>query len=364
MRRSTTFALLALAALSAACPSTGGGGAGRAERVAAATPCEDEAGLEAWEAARAALARQDDRAALPLLRVAVARCERLVRAHVAYQDAARRLGGADEAAMVAFYAAAASGDDARSTYLRARLAETAYAQANGMRQLLTMDKRFAWAHLSLGQVNRGQGRLSEALADLSAALKSDASLVEARLERASVLVELGRDKEAAVDIEAYLLERPDDEAAAREYVSLLVYRLGRIEAALEWIARLQERGDVSVALQMDHAAATWRQGSPGAAVDAYVRILEAAPDTARAALNVGLLYYEVLPEDEAARLRWWPKARAAFRMFLQARAPTDGYEQFERTLAVPFRLRRIEELLGPPPERAPTLAELRRATGG
>ncbi len=360
MRPRAALVLLSLAAVSAACPSTGGGGGGARRPTAAAEPCDDEAGLAAFRAGRAALARQDDAAALPHLREAVARCGRLVRAPVAYQDAARRRGGAAAPAMVAYYRGAANGDDALSTYLRARLAETAYAQANGLRQLLEEHGGFAWAHLSLGQVNRRQGRLSEALADLSLALRSDSSLVEARLERARLLAELGRDKEAAVDFEAYLQARPDDAGAARDYVSLMVYRLGRIEAALEWIARLQQAGDDSIALQMDYAAAIWRQGSPGPAVDAYVRILEAAPGHARAALNVGLLYYEVLAVDDAARARCWPKARAAFRMFLAAGAAADGNEQFERTLAVPFRLQRIEEQLGPAPARAPSVDDLRR----
>ena len=51
---------------------------------------------------------------------------------------------------------------------------------------------------------------------------------------------------------------------------------------------------------------------------------------ARAALNVGLLYYEIVPKDDAGRDRFWPGARAAFRMFLANTAASDGYEQFER----------------------------------
>ena len=37
------------------------------------------------------------------------------------------------------------------------------------------------------------------------------------------------------------------------------------------------------------------------------------PDSARAALNVGLIYYEIVPQDDDDRRRLWPKARAAFR---------------------------------------------------
>ena len=41
--------------------------------------------------------------ALPLLRQAATRCPDLVRAHIAFQDASRRVGGDAERNMVAFY---------------------------------------------------------------------------------------------------------------------------------------------------------------------------------------------------------------------------------------------------------------------
>ena len=79
---------------------------------------------------------------------------------------------------------------------------------------------------------------------------------------------------------------------------------------------------------------------------------------ARAALNIGLLYYEVAPRNDAERQLYWPKARAAFRLFLERVQPADGHEQFERTLGVPFRLERIAELLGPAPVAGPSVDEL------
>ncbi len=349
-----------LALLGSACEAPGvlvGGGGASAWRPA---PCDDTAALAAWSRAREAISRGDDRAALPLLQQAIAGCPELVRAHCAYQDAARRLGGVAMEEMVARYASAPASTAPLATYLRARLAETAYAQANDLTRLLEQHPGFAWARLSLARVDRGQGRLAEALRGFERARSTAPDLVEASLERAQVLVELGRAREAARDYEAYLEARPRDLVAVRELVSLLLYRLGRVDAATAWIERLEALGDRSVALRMDRAAALWRSGRPRPAAEAYLTILEEAPSEARAALNIGLIYYEVVPRDELSRRKFWPKARDAFRIFLaNTRADgDDGDERFERTWAVPYRLRRIAELLGPAPPGPPQPASL------
>lgn len=353
---------LALVLAAASCEAPGSGVGGR--EAAALEPCDDPEALASWEAARAALARGDDRAALPRLQVAVTRCPDLVRAHCAYQDAARRLGGAAAEEMVARYTGLQLEGSPLPAYLRARLAETAYAQANELSELLSRYPSFAWGHLSLARVNRGQGRLSEALSGFGRALRNAEDLHEARLERGQVLGELGRNDEAAVDFRAYLAARPGDVAAMREFVGLLLYRIGRIDEALQWIDRLAASGDDSVALRMDRAAAQWRSGAVRAAVEGYVAVLEEQPDNARAALNVGLLYYEVVPQGEAGRRRRWPQARAAFRMFLAGADASDGHERFERTWAVPYRLRQIEALLGPAPTQPPQVEALRWQRGG
>ncbi|MCK5942649.1 MAG: tetratricopeptide repeat protein, partial [Planctomycetes bacterium] len=218
-------AALAATAL-AGCELFGGGAAGGGGGVS--DGCDDATGRAAWQDARETLRTGDDAAALPLLQVAATRCPDLVRAHLAYQDTARRVGGEAERAMVAFYSAAEDRGSPLPAYPRARLAETAYAQANDLQKILSAHPRFAWAHLSLGRVNRGQGRLSQALQNFERALASDGSLVEARLERAQVLEELGRDEESAIDYRAYLRARPADTTAAREFVTLLLYRLGDV----------------------------------------------------------------------------------------------------------------------------------------
>lgn len=346
------FILVGLAAGGCAAPG------GEAVQPSLADPCDDLDAVAAWREARAAIVAGDDASALPLLKLAVSRCPELVRAHCSYQDAARRLGGVAEEEMTTFYAGLRGEGSAVPAYMRARLAETAYAQANDLKQILSKHRGFAWAHLSLARVNRGQGRLSESLAGFRRALQLDASLVEAARELAQVLAELGRTKEAAVAYESYLKARPGDRDAACEYVGLLLYRLGRIGAAKEWIDRLQAAGDRSIALRMDEAAASWRSGLHRAAAETYVGILSEQPDNALAALNVGLLYYEVVPTDEASRRVCWPRARAAFQMFQEGAATRDGHEQFEQTWAVPYRLRVIGDLIGAGSGRAPSVADL------
>ena len=313
--------------------------------------CRDEQGSASWREAQALLSDGNDEAALISLRTTLNRCPDLVRAHIAYQDAARRLGGQQAQAMVDFYADLPSSRSANQrspvpAYMRARLTETAYAQSNALDQILGEFESFGWGFLSRGRINRGQGRLSEALNNLDAAIVNDSSLIEARLERAQVLVELGRDEEAAVEFRIYLQERPGDLAAVREYVTLLLYRLPRVDEALKYLDWLEQQGERSPSLKMDRAAALWRAKQPQAAVELYLEILAGEPTMSRAALNIGLLYYEILPKTDADRRRYWPKARAAFELFLKGSEPDDGYEQFERTWAVPYRLRLIAELLG------------------
>lgn len=334
-------------ALLASCSLLGGGGGGNSGVY---TECNNAAGRAAWGEARMALTRGDRPAALPHLIEATSNCPNLIRAHIAYQDVAREVGGDAEQAMVDFYVketeVAAKAGSPVPAYMRARLAETAYAQSNALDAILASHATFAWGHLSRGRVNRGQGRLSEALQNLDQAISLDDGLIEARLERAQVLVELGRDMEAAVEYKVYWDTNPADTAAAREYLTLLLYRLEDVDEASRLIDHLK-RSDQSLALRMDRAAVLWRGGRAQAAVEVYLEILEQDPSMARAALNIGLLYYEVVPREDVDKIRYWPKARAAFRLFMQTSAPQDGHEQFERTWAVPFRLRRIRELLGP-----------------
>lgn len=353
---------IATAAVLLGLPACGGGPVRRDDAIDPGIyrACQDAVAAAAWQRAQAALASGDDAAALPDLLAAVRGCPDLVRAHLAYQDAAKRLGGETAQAMVAFYRTLPAGGTPVAAYLRARLADTAYAQSNALDAILKQDPSFAWAHLSRARINRREGRLLPALDMYGEAIVNDADLVEARLERAQVLAELGRDEEAAREYKAYLTKSPDDGVATGAYLKLLLYRLGRVDEALQVLDRLQAKDPRSLELRMDRAAALWRARRPRESVDAFLAILREDPGVARAALNIGLLYYEVVPQDEAEKRRYWPAARAAFRWFLLHSRPSDGHEQFERTMAVPFRLDRIEDVLGKQAEPSPpSLDELR-----
>ena len=320
---------------------------------------QDPACAAAWPRATAAMAKGDDAAALPDLLVVTRGCPDFVRAHIAYQDVARRRGGADAQAMVDYYARLPEGATPVAAYLKARLPDqTAYAQFNALKAILARDPSFAWAHLSLARVERGRGHFLPALDSYAQAAVYDPQLHEARLERAQVLAELGRYAEAAVDYKAYLADRGDDVAAARDYVTLLLYRLGRVDEALQYLGELEQRLPDDLTVRMDRAAALWRSKRPQESVAAYLEVLRRAPQMRRAALNIGLLYYEVLPQNDAQRQQFWPRARAAFRWFLDGNEPADGHEQFERTLGVPFRLAVIADKLGPEPLQAVRLSDL------
>ncbi|MDO8349008.1 MAG: tetratricopeptide repeat protein, partial [Planctomycetota bacterium] len=251
----------------------------------------DPQGREAWERARRALQGGDHGAALPDLRTAVVQCPDLVRAHIAYQDVARHLGGPAQQEMLDYYRTLAERDSPVPAYVKARLADTSYTQGVELQKILARNSSFAWAHLSLGRLHRRQGHLQQASESLQSAISLDGELSEARYERAEVFVELGRNDEAARDFDAYLARVPDDDAALRAYVALLIYRLGRIDTAMGVLDRLEVRHAGDVEVRMHRAAAQWRGGDPRTAISSYLAVLEAAPGESRAALNIGLIYY-------------------------------------------------------------------------
>jgi hypothetical protein len=374
MTAAVRLAALAVALGLAACaaaPST-------AAPAPASEPCRDERALLAWRRAGKALAdaaaavaagdatalAQGDAAAVLDLAVVVAGCPEFVRGHVAYQDVALRLGGMAAARMRAAYEGLRDDGLPREAYCKARLLPTAYAQSAAFDALLARAPRFAWVRLSQARIARGQGRLLAALDGLASALRDDPELHEARRERAEALAELGRDTEAAADYRLYLAAVPEDRPAARDFVRLLLYRLGRAAEAAPLLEQLQAEAPADLELRMDRAAVHWHDGDLERSAAAYVSVLEAAPAASRAALNLGLLYYEVAPAgDAAAERRFWPAARAAFRWFLDGPAPAGGFEQYERTLGVPFRLARIAQRLGAESPAYVRLVDLRWPAG-
>jgi len=307
---------------------------------------QDPASAAAWARAQDAIAAGEFERAWPDLTVVVEASPDLVRAHIAYQNVAREIGGEAEVEMRGFYRNLPDRPSPVPAYVKARLADTSYARGQALQEILQKDGSFAWAHLSLGRVRRGQGQLLFAVDAFEAAFVHDPSLHEARLERGDALALLGRLEEAAVDYEAYFAKRSDDYAALREYAVMLIYRLVRLDRALELLDSLDREFPGDLDLKMHRAAARWRARQPRTAITLYLEVLDVDPTVSRAALNVGLIYYDAMPQNDEDRRTWWPKARVAFRYFLTLGNPGDGHEAFERSLAVPFRLGVIEDLLG------------------
>lgn len=348
----------------AACPGTPL--AGERQDSARYEVCTDAAGRLAFDQAMVHLQAGLDAEALPLLRECVQRCPELVRAHELYQDTAIHLGGAVEQQMRAFYdGQTPSLRDTVLAYAKARLLESAWSRNQALEAILRYDSSFYYAHLSRARLLRSSGRLSDAISAYQRALAQNPELLPAHLELAETLVESGREAEAQPHYANYLRGNPNDLPVVRAYVSLLVYKLGRPDQAMPFIDRLLSRDPQDAAALMDKAAAIWRRGDPQQARQLYIEVLERRPDNARAALNIGFLCYEAIPRDDAARLQWWPKAAAAFRMFLRLVRPEEGMDYVEQLLGVPYRLKEIASFLQqrgvelPPESKAPTIADLK-----
>ena len=157
----------------------------------------------------------------------------------------------------------------------------------------------------------------------------------------------------------YLRGAPSDRSTVREYVHLLLYALNKPDEARPWVDRLLKDDPEDEAARMDLAATLWRSSHFDEALQAYVDVLTRRPDNARAVLNIAYMHYDALAYSDDDKRAHWPKARQAFRLFLQLVRPEDGYDYFEKVLAVPYRLKEIEAFLGPAPEGTPTIESIR-----
>lgn len=322
--------------------------------------CADSEGRAAYESALVELQAGHDTEALPLLRRVVERCPENVLAHGYYQDAALHVGGDTAAAMRRYYEELA--DDPASPvpgYAKARLLDSNYQRMAAIEAVLARHPDFAWAHLAAARLNRSRGQLAEAVESYRRAIARYPQLLAAHLELAEVLTELGRTAEAQLPYENYLRGAPSDRSTVREYVHLLLYALNKPDEARPWVDRLLKDDPEDEAARMDLAATLWRSSHFDEALQAYVDVLTRRPDNARAVLNIAYMHYDAFAYSEDDKRAHWPKARQAFRLFLQLVRPEDGYDYFEKVLAVPYRLKEIEAFLGPAPEGAPTIESIR-----
>jgi tetratricopeptide (TPR) repeat protein len=322
--------------------------------------CDQPAAQAAYKQALVHLQAGEDEAALPLLRSVVGVCKENVVAHCRYQDVALRLGGAAEAAMREFYA---SIEPVRNSpvpgYVQARLLDSKFERKQVLDRLLAAYDGFAYGWLSMGRLNRSVGKLTEAARCLRRAVARHPGLAEAWLELAEVKVEQGAAGSSRRDYENYLAVRPNDLDVVRAYAHVQLYQLGDVKAARPWLEKLLAVDPLDVGVMMDLAAADWLANRFEDALEGYLAVLRLRPDQARAALNIGHLHYDAVPRNEDQRREHWPKAHAAYTLYLQLARSEEGLDHFEESLAVPYRLKVIEEFLGPIDASPTTLDSLR-----
>jgi Flp pilus assembly protein TadD len=305
---------------------------------------------DALDRARAKLAVGDDEDALVDLRLVVEECSDFAPGHILYQDTALELGGREEELMRAHYASFP--DDPSSPippFVHARLAPSPAEARDLYEAALAVDSSFHFAYYELGELMRRVDRTSLALENLQNAVRSRPDHPESNLALAQVLVELGRVEEARPRYATYLRARPADRSALKEYVDLLVYGVGDVRAARPHVEELVAQDPEDIEAMMDAAALAWLEGDRDAAADGYRAVLDQEPGRARAVLNLANLLYRRPDRPDAEKQRDWPRARLAYLYFLSLDEADDINDLRDLLTSVPYRLRRIDEFLGPAP---------------
>lgn len=321
--------------------------------------CADPASAAAYERALAAQARGERAAALDALSQVVTGCPDFVAAHMLYQDMARSEGGVARQRMEAFYREL---EDRPASpvppFLRARLAGSDKERLDELEVSLSRDRSFAYAHEAEAEIYSRVGQTDRALGALEMALDAKPDAARANLAMAELLVQLGRHPEARGYYENYFRLSPGDRNREKDYLGLLVYDLGSLETADAVAEGLLAFDPQDVEVLMDRAAILWKRGQGEEALDVYHQVLTIQPECERAVLNIGNLCYGPLAGDsDEGRRRWWPTARRAYLYYRNTVSPRGLMDQMESGMAIPYRLRRIEELLGPAANLNPSLSD-------
>ncbi|MFO1051314.1 MAG: tetratricopeptide repeat protein [Planctomycetota bacterium] len=317
-----------------------------------------------WVAAQAALAKGDRVGARSLLLETLRACPDFVPAHLALIESARDGDGTVEKEVQQFYrdfpwrSATPVAD-----LVRARLSRNDKERVESLEAALAKDPSFYFASLDLGAVWSANDRISKALASYESAVQAKPASWRANLGLARVLHQIGRSEDAAPSFARALNAMPVDAveraAAAREFVALQLYELRDPKPAVVWIDELQKAAPQDVSLLMDRAAAHWLSRDRDQAAAVYRRVLEIEPSEFRAALCLGNLFFDRPNRSAEEKRRDWPRARLAYLYFLdhvdRADGPAlgDGYDLLDRYVAVPCRLKMIDEAVGTRPADAP-----------
>ena len=310
--------------------------------------CQDRLAAAAYQRARVHLDAGDFAAALPLLRQAIATCPDFVTGHELYQDSAAKVGEDADAEMRAFYAQREDQPDSPLLpYLRARLSDNNRDRFELLDQATRRDGSFFRAYLAKAQIYRPLRRTDRALDELRKAILARPKDPKANLAIAEVLAQLGRYREAARHYQVLARRSPGSQSVKKDYLALLIYQLGELESAEKIVEDLLAFDDLDVDALMDKAAIAWLRQEFAAALQLYQQVLQIDESQSEAVLNIANLYFQGLAgEAEAGKREYWPKARLAYVYYLDHFRSATGFDQLDRWLGVPVRLREINTLLG------------------
>ncbi len=320
--------------------------------------CGSEEGLQAYAEAKELMAAEKLTAAAARAKDAIGLCPEYVPAHLLYQDLGRLRGEPFNAEMLEFYAEYPDQSDSPlRPFLLARLERRVEREAECQKLLqesLRRDPNFHYAHLEMGRMWLGVGRSGKALESLVKARSLQPGHMPTKLYLAKAYAAQGGYSKAAQNYRSYLRTNKSDAQASLAFASLLVYRLHEPNEA-EPVARELLQGDSSNPdLCMLMAATLWLQGKAAEAVPLYQQALMLDPQNARAALNLGNLYMDVLGrQSEASKREAWAKARLAYRYYQQLEEVYDFFDFWDLRAAVPQRLAWIDEFLGTAADDAP-----------
>jgi tetratricopeptide (TPR) repeat protein len=326
--------------------------------------CDSPGGEELRVEAERLQAQDDREGALAALRELVTECPDYVPGHRSYIEYARRIGGEAEKAMERYYLDLKDRPDSPVVpYVKAAVVPSEQERLALLEESTRRDSSFHWGFLSLGRVMQRPSvrKPGQALEQFAKAVAVAPDCAPCNLEYAEALAEVGRVEEAELHYRRVLELRPYEVGVTKAFVQLLVHgsfpTSRRMREARRLVDELLERDPRDSDLWMMRAAISWHEGQWLAARDDYRKVIELRlvdnepADAMRAVLNLGNLYYHVLPEvDPGGRAEWWPKARDAYTYFVR-RGEADGVLDFvDLYVAIPYRLQLIADELGPLPE--------------
>jgi thioredoxin-like negative regulator of GroEL len=312
--------------------------------------CTEAVARGALQQANALIVAGDNAAALRWLRQALAMCPDHMPTHLLHLDTARKAGGEALPELREFYESRLAGASPIAPFMLAEIEEYEATRQRHLQESLARDPSFYYAYLELARQQRRLDRPQRALVFLRDALRSRPSFAPARLALGEVLVDLGRFEEAEPEFANYRRAHPEDRKAAKAHARLLIYDLDRPRVGRPIVAALLAADPDDADLLMDLAAVAWKEGEGETALELYHRVLLADTAQTHAVLNIGNLYFEVLARgSEAARRAAWAKARNAYRYYLGMGHAADVHDLWDSYLTVPYRLKQIDELLGPAP---------------